>query len=103
MPEYFFVTAMAATIGTARSRPCATLDNAFSGANLLSNGAGSVWIVGSDDSVVLTTEQVRLRLKQSMLSRVAAEHVTTIAQTATTPMPHGRGGAGTCPLGVLMR
>jgi|HubBroStandDraft_1064217.scaffolds.fasta_scaffold1286554_1 hypothetical protein len=70
MTEYFFVTAVTAPIGIARSRPCATLDNALRGANfLLSNGAGSVWIVDSDDNLVLTGEQVRLRLKQPMLSQ----------------------------------
>jgi hypothetical protein len=70
MPEYFFVTAMTAPIGTARSRPCATLDNALRGAKfLLGNGAVSVWIVDSDDNLVLTTEQVRLQLKQPRLSQ----------------------------------
>ncbi len=72
MPEYFFVTAMAAPIGTARSRPCATIDNALRGANfLLGNGAVSVWIVDSDDNLVLTAEQVRLRLKQSVSSQTS--------------------------------
>jgi hypothetical protein len=65
MPEYFFVTPMTAPVGTVRSRPCATLDSALRGANfLLGNGAASVWIVDNDDNLVLTTEQVRLRLKQ---------------------------------------
>jgi hypothetical protein len=66
MPEYFFVTPMTAPVGAVRSRPCATLDSALRGANfLLGNGAASVWIVDNDDNLVLTTEQVRLRLKQS--------------------------------------
>jgi hypothetical protein len=70
MPEYFFVTPMTAPVGTVRSRPCATLDSALRGANfLLGNGAASVWIVDSDDNLVLTAEQVRLRLDQPMLSR----------------------------------
>jgi hypothetical protein len=70
MPEYFFVTATTTPIGTARSRPCATLDNALRGANfLLGNGAASVWIVDSDDNVLLTAKQVRLRLKQPILSQ----------------------------------
>jgi hypothetical protein len=68
MPEYFFVTAMTAPSGAVRSRPCATLDNALRGANfMLGNGAASVWIVDSDDNLVLTAEQVRLRLEQPML------------------------------------
>jgi len=70
MPEYFFVTAMTAPIRTARSRPCATLDNALRGANfLLGNGAASVWIVDSDDNLVLTAEQVKLRLQRPLLSQ----------------------------------
>ena len=70
MPEYFFVTAMTAPIRTARSRPCATLDNALRGANfLLGNGAASVWIVDSDDNLVLTAEQVKLRLPRPLLSQ----------------------------------
>jgi hypothetical protein len=70
MPEYFFVTAMPAPSGVARSRPCATLDNALRGANfMLGNGAASVCIVDSDDNLVLTAEQVRLRLKQPTLSQ----------------------------------
>jgi len=70
MPEYFFVTAMTAPSGAARSRPCATLGNALRGANfMLGNGAASVWIVDGDDNLVLTAEQVRLRLKEPMLSQ----------------------------------
>jgi hypothetical protein len=70
MPEYFFVTTMTTPSGVARSRPCATLDNALRGANfMLGNGAASVWIVDSDDNLVFTAEQVKLRLKQPMLSQ----------------------------------
>ena len=67
MPEYFFLTATTAPRGTARSRPCVTLDNALRGAKfMLGNGADSVWIVDGDGNLVLTVEQVRLRLKQPM-------------------------------------
>ena len=70
MTEYFFVTAVTTPIGIARSRPCATLDNALRGANfLLGNGAASVWIVDSDDNLVLTAEQVKLRLQRPLLSQ----------------------------------
>jgi len=70
MSEYFFVTALTAPSGAARSRPCASLDNALRGANfMLGNGAATVWIVDSDDNLVITADQGRLRLKQPMLAR----------------------------------
>jgi hypothetical protein len=72
MAEYFFVAPMTTPVGTLRSRPCATLDSALRGANfLLGNGAASVWIVDSDDNMVLTAEQVRFRLKQPKWSQTS--------------------------------
>jgi hypothetical protein len=69
MPEYFFIAATETPTYVARSRPCATIDDALRGANfMLGNGAPSVWIVDSYGKVVLPAEQVRLRLKKPMSS-----------------------------------
>jgi hypothetical protein len=69
MPNYFFVTPAAAPGRTATSPPCATIDEALEGANLmLGNGAESVWIVDGEGNLVLPPEQVRMRLNPQELS-----------------------------------
>ena len=70
MPQFFFVAAAAAPSRAARSRPCATIDDALRGAKfVLGNGAASVWIVDGAGNVVLADEQVRLRLMEQVSSQ----------------------------------
>jgi hypothetical protein len=69
MPNYFFVTAAATQGRTTTSPPCATIDEALRGANLmLGNGAESVWIIDGGGNLVLPSEQVKSRLSPQELS-----------------------------------
>jgi hypothetical protein len=63
MSNYLLVTPAATPGVTASSPPCATIDEALSGADfLLGNGAASVWIVDGEGNLILPADQVRLRL-----------------------------------------
>ena len=90
MPTYFCITATKSPDLTASSPPCATIDDALMGANImLGNGAASVWIVDGDGNLILPADQVTLRLNalDPALSVAAVDNNAISKPAASLPLP----------------